>query len=224
MKNCLAVTIAMLTLFAITSSAQQQTPGATELMGVTVQMLPDPPKSSATPPTNTTGPTFEQTIQWMTETAPQNSRGETSEDWGLAMYVVPGSTCSKTGFAFVSYVAKSGKAIPPYTDWISIDLSGIDPASVIPTGSRVALGSATPHIIEIAEHKVALTPLIEGKSASDVIKAYRKGKPLKTVVVANYSLGFGTPEYAQRFANALKHAVEVCGGTTASSIPTGQPF
>jgi hypothetical protein len=202
-------------------TAAAQTPGESETVGVTIAMLPDPPKSAAEPPANITGPSFQQTLQWVSEAAPQNSSPETHDDWGTALYIVPGSTCSKTGFESVIY--HKTKALPWGTDWIAVDLGGIDPTSVIATGSHVDFGSANPHIIHIADHGgTVFNPLVQGRSAASVIKAYRESKPFKSVLLNNYSFKFGTPEYASRFANALKHAVEVCGGTSAP--PAGQPF
>jgi len=203
-----------LLLFAVAASAQNTpTPGLSETVGV-----PDPPKSPAVPPAGVSGPTLDQTLQWMSETAPQNPISPMGENPGLVTYVVPGSTCSKTGFELVSYTGT--KAIPSFTDWMVVNLGGIDPASVIATGDDVAFSSSQAYTIALKmKNRFSF-----GWSAASVIKAYRQGKTLKikTVEHRNSSLGFGTPEYSFRFANALKHAVKMCGGKSAP--PTGQPF
>ncbi len=205
--------------FGAAPAAAGELPGQSETVGVTIAMLPDPPKSPDLPLAKISGPTFTQTLQWMAETAPQNSSPETHDDFAVATYIVLGSTCSKTGFEFV--LLHNRKAFSWSTDWITVDLGGIDPGSIVPSGSGVTFGSAKPQIVQIADHHGPHSDT-EGRSAADIIKAHVQGKTFKTVLVNNYLLQFGTPEYAVRFANALKHAVQVCGGTSAT--PAGQLF
>lgn len=190
---------------------------AGELAGVTVQVLPDPPKSSAMPQATVNGPTFDQTMQWMAETAPQNLTEGPMDHTGLVTSIVPGSTCSKTGLVFSQwwYNLIHKVQFDPKFAWITVDLGGINPASVISTGSKVEFGSYTSQYILV----------VNGASVKELINSNRKGRNLKSSLTNTFTIDeFSTPDYAQRFANALKHAVEVCGGVASDTKPPGQPF
>jgi hypothetical protein len=135
------------------AAAAAPTPGLSEAVGgVTSAMLPDPPKSGAVPPAGISDPIFDQTLQWMTETAPQNPDPETGERYAYPMFVVPASTCSKTGFVTVGY--HDGKEIRYDVTWLPVDFGRLDPAMVIASGRRVSFGSSAPHIGVIAPRVV----------------------------------------------------------------------
>lgn len=190
--------LAVVAFFLITVAlAQQSTPGEKQIAGVTAQMLPDPPQSAITPPQNVSGPTFDQTLQWMAETAPRNAFGG-DWDYPVTTYVLPGSTCSKLGFAI--FGGKSGRG----ADWLAVNLGTVDPRGVFAFGDKVLFGGA---VVQVT-----------GANAEKIIKGKRSDS---TGVIDE--LTFGTPEYASRFASALRHAAEVCGGT-APPPPAGQLF
>lgn len=97
-------------------------PNLSEVIGgVTIAVLTEPPRFGDVPPGNISGPTVDQTLQWMAETAPQNSSPETSDDYRTAIFIVPGSTYSETVFASVYYPKTKFTSA---AGWTSVDFGG----------------------------------------------------------------------------------------------------
>lgn len=212
------------TSLGVSAATTALVPPPSETVGVTIAMLPDPPKSSAVPASNIRGSSVDRILHWMAETAPQNPSPETADDYGLTTYIVPGSTCAKTGFELVPY--RNEHPLARDTSWITVDLGQIDPAAVTSSTSTIMIHSRIVHIVNKVSFGSAATEMVtfaDSEPPAAIIKANREGKTLKTTLVNTQELRFGSAQYASQFARPLAYAAELCGGR-AETPSAGLPF
>jgi hypothetical protein len=151
---------------------------------------------------------FNTTLRWMHNTAPYDGSGFHLGDQTIMDEVeVPlTNTCHSFTIVQTTHYATE-KPKPDHVWTVSFSLAAIDPNKVRFT-----------EIEGTGKDKGKSWAYVELGTSNDeeVIKFHSSGGGLGDDTTVEASMFFGNPDYAERFANALRHAVTLCGGEVSA--------